>query len=357
MSKDNIYGFDLVTNDDIELTEIEKEELEHRKSPGYHFNIYANRGCNLYTRSNRLEVLIGDIFDYRYEVCNRLGKGTFGNVYLCKDHKYNQRNVAVKVIRHEKRFRKFAKIEIALYDFLNVCPNYSNNVIRMLKSFEFRNNVFLVFETHGKDLYYYYKNYNITDKEFKSFAKQIASGLEFIHENDIIHADLKPENILVKNNHLKIIDLGSALTEEQELHKDYIQSRYYRSPDVVFKLKTTRKIDIWSYGCILYELTMKTPLVYAKSTRDLVIYFAHIMGYPPIDLDCYYDNSEFFVRHSKELVSFRTVKGKFLYPNDFKWQCDNIMLKQLVMGCCIKWDMNERLTASKILEHPFFIEP
>jgi dual specificity tyrosine-phosphorylation-regulated kinase 2/3/4 len=352
---DYVYGVDLINNAEYStiLSKTEREELKNRKSPVYYFD-YVNRNQSpFYGTNNRLQVSDGDTFDYRYEVLTALGKGAFSNVYLCKDHKYDT-NTAVKVIRNERRFHRQVKIEVEMFDLLYTSKNYSPHVIKLLKAFEFRKNRFLVFDNYGIDMYSYYKKNIIDDRDLKSFAYQIIHGLDFLHSFEIIHMDLKPENLLIRNKHLKIIDLGSSFIQQPSMRKDYVQSRYYRSPDVVFALKTTTKIDIWSYGCILYEMATRRPLIPAKSTKDLVIYYTHILGYPPKDMDCYYSNKEFFVQDSKELVSFKNNKGKYLYPNNFEWKHSDIILKQMIIQCCLGWDNKKRLTAGELLKHPYF---
>lgn len=357
-NNDYVYGFDIINDDELKkiLNKTEKQELKHRISPVYFFNSKKTRNTVRYHDSqNRLEVHENDVFDYRYEVVKKLGKGAFSNVYLCRDYKRNIQ-VAIKVIRNERRFHKQVNVEINLLDLLNTDKDYSPNVIRLLKSFDFRGDIFLVFPKFGIDLYSYYKNNEITEDDVKSFSYQIARGLDFIHSFFIIHMDLKPENILVKNNQLKIIDFGSSFVEKPTMKKDYVQSRYYRAPDVVFGQKTTTKIDIWSYGCIIYELATKTPLIPARCSKDLVIYYCYIMGYPPEYMESVYGNTEYFNEITRDLVSCQTIKGKFLYPKSFKWNYDNTVFKQLVLNCCLNWDSSKMLTASEILEHPYFYD-
>ena len=141
-----------------------------------------------------------------------------GNVYLCKDHKYKT-DVAVKVIRNERRFHRQVRLEIEIYELLYTSENYSPFVIKLLKAFEFRKNRFLVFDNYGIDLYNYYKKNVIDNFDLKSFAYQIIKGLEFLHDFEIIHMDLKPENILVRDKHLKIIDLGSSFIQQPNMRK------------------------------------------------------------------------------------------------------------------------------------------
>ena len=75
-------------------------------------------------------------------------------------------------------------------------------------------------------------------------------------KNKIIHCDLKPENILLVNpgkSKIKVIDLGSSCFEFEKIYT-YIQSRFYRSPEIMLGIPYNTAIDMWSLGCILAEL-------------------------------------------------------------------------------------------------------
>jgi serine/threonine protein kinase len=91
-----------------------------------------------------------------------------------------------------------------------------------------------------------------------------------LEQHKIIHCDLKPENILLvqdhdkKNHRLKIVDFGSGSFRGEQAYT-YVQSRFYRAPEVIMRLlppptSYTEKVDIWSLGCILAELFTGEPL-------------------------------------------------------------------------------------------------
>ena len=88
-------------------------------------------------------------------------------------------------------------------------------------------------------------------------TRQCLEALEFLHDLGIIHCDLKPENILIKSYRrceIKVIDLGSSCFRSDNLCL-YVQSRSYRAPEVILGLPYDQKIDMWSLGCILAELS------------------------------------------------------------------------------------------------------
>ena len=102
-------------------------------------------------------------------------------------------------------------------------------------------------------------------------------------ENNIIHCDLKPENILMKKidkSGIKIIDFGCGCFKNEKIYT-YIQSRFYRAPEIVLSIPYTSAIDMWSFGCIIYELFVGTPLFAAEDEKDHMAYLMEVKGIPP----------------------------------------------------------------------------
>ena len=81
-------------------------------------------------------------------------------------------------------------------------------------------------------------------------------------DNQVIHCDLKPENILLRKrakSGIKVIDFGASCTEGNIIYT-YVQSRFYRAPEVILGIEYTCAIDMWSFGCIIFELFTGEPL-------------------------------------------------------------------------------------------------
>jgi len=96
----------------------------------------------------------------------------------------------------------------------------------------------------------------------RRFSIQILVSLKFLKERKIIHCDLKPENILLKHSGksgIKLIDFGSSCYEKEIIYS-YIQSRYYRAPEITLETGYGTMIDMWSFGCIIAELYLGSPL-------------------------------------------------------------------------------------------------
>lgn len=93
-----------------------------------------------------------------------------------------------------------------------------------------------------------------------------------------MHCDLKPENILLKHENksgIKVIDFGSSCFVGQRIYT-YIQSRFYRAPEVILGIPYTSAIDMWSFGCIISELYAGFPLFPGESEQEQLAYIMEI---------------------------------------------------------------------------------
>jgi dual specificity tyrosine-phosphorylation-regulated kinase 2/3/4 len=98
----------------------------------------------------------------------------------------------------------------------------------------------------------------MTDEQIRIFAIQLLNSLDFLRRERIIHCDLKPENIVLRKwgkSGIKIIDFGTSCFEGKQLYS-YLQSRYYRAPEIILGTSYSFPIDMWSLGCILAELKL-----------------------------------------------------------------------------------------------------
>jgi dual specificity tyrosine-phosphorylation-regulated kinase 2/3/4 len=175
---------------------------------------------------------------YRYEILSILGKGSFGVVLKCFDHKIKEMT-ALKVIRNKKRFHKQGQVELKILKKLNDEDSEDRkNIIRMKGNFVFRNHLCISFELLSINLYELIKSNHfrgMTLNLVRRFAIQLLISLMYMKQLGVIHCDLKPENILLRKidkSGIKIIDFGSSCFENEKVYT-YIQSRFYRAPEIV----------------------------------------------------------------------------------------------------------------------------
>jgi dual specificity tyrosine-phosphorylation-regulated kinase 1 len=249
-------------------------------------------------------ITAGELFYGRYRIKERIGKGSFGQVVRAEDTEEG-RDVAIKIIKSKKPFLMQAKTEIELLTHLNdkdlddehnigrfairclECWHGSfstaghsrtfgfPSTVRLITHFMYRNHQCLVFEMLSLNLYELLKNTQfggVSLNLIRKFAKQVLKSLSFLARTDvdIIHCDLKPENILLrhpKKSGIKVIDFGSSCRSNKRMYS-YIQSRFYRSPEVMLGLPYSVSIDVWSLGCILAEMHTGEPLFSGSDQFD-----------------------------------------------------------------------------------------
>ncbi|PSS11869.1 Serine/threonine-protein kinase yakA [Actinidia chinensis var. chinensis] len=226
----------------------------------------------------------------RYIVKEILGHGTFGQVAKCWVAETNS-FVAVKIIKNQPAYYQQALVEVSILTTLNrkFDPEDNHHIVRMYDYFVYHRHLCITFELLDANLYELIKINHIRGLSLnivQLFSKQILRGLSVMKDAGIIHCDLKPENILlctsVKPAEIKIIDFGSACTEDRTVYS-YIQSRYYRSPEVLLGYQYTTAIDMWSFGCIVAELFLGLPLFPGASEFDLLRRMVKVLGGQPPD--------------------------------------------------------------------------
>uniref|UniRef100_A0A7N0UM87 Protein kinase domain-containing protein n=1 Tax=Kalanchoe fedtschenkoi TaxID=63787 RepID=A0A7N0UM87_KALFE len=230
--------------------------------------------------------LVNPTTQRRYVVKEMLGHGTFGQVAKCWVMETNS-FVAVKVIKNQPAYYQQALVEVTILKTLNkkYDPEDKHHIVRIYDHFLHQRHLCIAFELLDTNLYELIKLNNFRGLSLsivQLFSKQILRGLALLKDAGIIHCDLKPENILlctsVKPAAIKIIDFGSACMEDQTVYS-YIQSRYYRSPEVLLGYQYTTAIDMWSFGCIVAELFIGLPLFAGASEFDLLKRMVHLLGY------------------------------------------------------------------------------
>jgi dual specificity tyrosine-phosphorylation-regulated kinase 2/3/4 len=317
-----------------------------------------------------------DHIAYRYEVLKIIGKGSFGQVIKVLDHK-TQELVALKMVRNEKRFHRQAQEEIRILEQLKKQDkDNAMNVVHMLEQFTFRNHICIIFELLSINLYELIKKNKFQGFSLqlvKKFAHSMLQCLDVLYKNKIIHCDLKPENVLLKQqgrSGIKIIDFGSSCYEHQRIYT-YIQSRFYRAPEVILGAKYGMSIDMWSFGCILAEMLTGYPLFAGEDEGDQLACIMEVCGVPPDKLletskrARNFISSKGYPRYCAvqvdangkiELMGGRSKRGKPRGPPGSK------SLKAALKGCddelfidfmkkCFDWDPATRLTPALALRH------
>lgn len=302
-----------------------------------------------------------DHLAYRYEVTDTLGKGSFGQVLHCRNHCTGE-SVAIKIIRNKKRFHHQALVEIKILENLRKWDaDEKHHVIKMTEYFYFRNHLCIAMELLSINLYELIKAngfVGFTTALIRRFTNQMLLSLSLMRHHRIVHCDLKPENVLLRHpakSAIKVIDFGSSCFEHEKIYT-YIQSRFYRSPEVILGMNYHMAIDMWSLGCILAELFTGYPIFPGENEQDQLSCIMEVLGLP---------EREFVNRSSRKKLFFdpngapRAVinsKGRRRRPGTKSLvqvlRCNDEDFVDFVSKCLI-WDPERRIKPQAAMRHPF----
>ena len=276
-----------------------------------------------------------------------VGKGSFGEVFLTSrkgtDQMYAVKKVSKSLVLQEK-VKKYFNNEIYILKQVN-----HPNIIKLYEIKQTLNNFYLVFDlcnggglSNCLEKYMKQNKKPFTQEIAQSIIRQLVSGLQYLHNNKILHRDLKLDNVLLhfnseedKNNfnllkaQVKIIDFGFArYLENDSLAQSVLGSPINMDPQILAKMRKIdnnqsfgydQKADIWSLGTICYEL---------------------LIGVPPFDATSY-----------EELVS-KIQKGNYKIPKNLKLSKEAISF----INGMLKYNPEQRLSIDQLANHNFLIK-
>ena len=206
-----------------------------------------------------------------YHVLDIIGEGSFGKVYKGRK-KYTGYVVALKFIpkagKSQKDLKNLKK-EIVIMSGLK-----HPNVIEMLDSFETDKEVVVVTELAEGELFQILEDDGkLSETQVNDIACQLLSALFYLHSHRILHRDMKPQNVLIgKGGIVKLCDFGfaRAMSVNTLVLTSIKGTPLYMSPELVEEKPYDHNADLWSLGCILYELYVGKPPFYTNSIFQLV---------------------------------------------------------------------------------------
>jgi serine/threonine protein kinase len=220
-----------------------------------------------------------------YQIISPLGAGGMGEVYLAQDTRLG-RSVAIKILPHKfsndaqrmARFDREAKV-LASLNHPNIASIYGLEESNSVRA--------LVMElVDGATLAERISQGPLPHDEALPIAKQIAEGLEYAHGRSIIHRDLKPSNVkITPNGEAKVLDFGLAKALEDDSSVTDLSTSptlshaatqagillgtaAYMSPEQARGKKVDRRADIWSFGCVLFEMLSGKPAFKGETISD-----------------------------------------------------------------------------------------
>lgn len=239
-------------------------------------------------------------------------------------HRETNEERSVKIFRKDltpKTEYEKLKLEIAITKIID-----HPNIIKFFEVFEEPTKVYISMEKcKGGELFEeILKRKHFSEQQVAKIMKEIFSALAYIHEQGIVHRDLKPENILLEDKddliNIKLINFSTAtfIIQGDKL-KGLFGTAYYIAPEVISN-NYNEKCDIWSAGVVMFML---------------------LSFYPPFD-----GNSD------KEIL--QKVQNSSINYNNPIWSSISNQAKDLISKLLCSVD--QRLSASQALSHPFIIE-
>ncbi|XP_015116499.1 dual specificity protein kinase CLK2 isoform X1 [Diachasma alloeum] len=327
----------------------------------------------------------GDVLANRYKVLATLGEGTFGKVVKVKDMQMDH-TMALKIIKNVEKYREAAKLEInALEKIATKDPDCQHLCVKMLDWFNYHGHMCIAFEMLGLSVFDFlrdnsYQPYPLD--HVRHMGYQLCYAVKFLHDSKLTHTDLKPENILfvdsdfditynakkrllfkrrdvrrVKRTDIRLIDFGSA-TFDHEHHSTIVSTRHYRAPEVILELGWSQPCDVWSIGCILFELYLGITLFQTHDNREHLAMMERILGTIPHRMARKTKTKYFY--HGKLDWNDNSSAGRYVRDNCKPLHryllCEDEEHRQLfdLIQHMLDYEPSQRITLKDALSHPFF---
>jgi CDC-like kinase len=250
----------------------------------------------------------------------------------------------------------------------------------MLDWFDYHGHMCIAFEMLGLSVFDFLRENNYEPypiDHVRHIAYQLCYSVKFLHETNLTHTDLKPENILfidsdyttiynhkknrdvrrVKATDVKLIDFGSA-TFDHEHHSTIVSTRHYRAPEVILELGWSQPCDVWSIGCIMFELYLGITLFQTHDNREHLAMMERILGAIPYRMARKTKTKYFY--HGKLDWDEKSSAGRYvrdhckpLHRYVICEMAEHIQLFDLIRKM-LEYEPSQRITLAEALQHPFF---
>jgi len=198
-----------------------------------------------------------------FKIIKKIGNGAFGEVLKVSSHSpYGNYEDYWALKKIPLNGKSKEEIENCLKEVENMEKLNSDFIVRCFESSIEQNYLHILMGYHGDNLKKFIQRYKekemfIDEKIIKKIIRQICLGLREIHKANMIHRDLTPENIFIdENKDITIGDFGVSkiLDSNAKYAKTCTGKLHYNAPEIEKGEKYTNKVDIYAFGCIIYEL-------------------------------------------------------------------------------------------------------
>ncbi|KAM4722358.1 cyclin-dependent kinase 10 [Rhinophrynus dorsalis] len=287
-----------------------------------------------------------------FEKLNRIGEGTYGIVYRARDTRTNE-IVALKKVRMDK---EKDGIPISSLREITLLLKLRHPNIVELKEVVVGNHlesIFLVMGYCEQDLASLLENMQtpFSEAQVKCICFQLLTGLQYLHENFIVHRDLKVSNLLMTDKGcVKIADFGLAraysVPSKQMTPK--VVTLWYRAPELLLGSTTqTTAIDMWAVGCILAELLAHKPLLPGTSEIQQIDLIIQLLGTPSENIWPGFSKLPLVGQYTVRKQPYNNLKHKFPWLSEAGLRLLNFLFM---------YDPKKRATAEDSLGSSYFKE-
>ncbi|KAH8200242.1 hypothetical protein TruAng_005578 [Truncatella angustata] len=283
-----------------------------------------------------------------FQQLEKLGEGTYATVFKGRNRQTGEL-VALKEIHldSEEGTPSTAIREISLMKELK-----HENIVALHDVIHTENKLMLVFEYMDGDLKKYMDTHGdrgaLKPMTIKSFMYQLLKGIDFCHQNRVLHRDLKPQNLLISpKGVLKLGDFGLARAFGIPVNtfSNEVVTLWYRAPDVLLGSRTyNTSIDIWSAGCIMAEMYTGRPLFPGTTNEDQIVRIFRIMGTPT---ERTWPGITQFAEYKPNFQMYATQNLQSILP-----QIDQLGIDLLQRMLVLRPE--HRISAHDALQHPWF---
>lgn len=289
---------------------------------------------------------------YCYERLNHIEEGSYGVVFRARDKETGE-IVALKKIKMDQEKNGFPITSLREIHTLMMARHENIVHVREIVVGDTLTQIFIVMDFIEHDL----KTLLTTMRtpflasEIKTILLQLLSATALCHGNWIIHRDLKTSNLLMNNRgQIKVADFGLARTYGDPPMGNMTQlvvTLWYRAPELLLGAESyTTSVDIWSIGCIFGELILREPLFPGKGEIDQVGKIFKLLGRPTEEVWPGFKllpNAKRFDLNA--IQPYSALRQKFRYVTEAGIDLMNKLLA---------YDPEQRITAEKALNHPYF---
>lgn len=266
-----------------------------------------------------------------YHILKKIGSGGMGEVYLAYD-KNSEREVALKVL--PPSFNKNSEITSRFHTEGRALAKIQHpNIVTLYSTGTINNLAYIAMEyAKGVPLDLFFVQYTYKTEFILHVAKQLAAGMQAVHENGIIHRDLKPQNIIIdpQTGQLKVIDFGivKSFTLENTVDTQMgtvMGTANYLSPEIAMGRPATNQSDIYGLGVILYEMIVgEVPFKGDNVLAILEKVKSASVRLPPIDNT----SIPYALRHLVMRMTHRNPADRFASMSEVLREINKIHLSQ-----------------------------